>query len=106
MQSAIRPVPHSEIIPVPEPPVNVCFESRDEESCSTKENNDYDLKLSSNKPHLISQGELNDLVKDLNLSKNQVELLGSKLQGWNLLYKKYKIFFCRLLRKKTFSLRY
>jgi len=31
--------------------------------------------------HLISQSELNDLVRDLNLSKIQVELLASRLQG-------------------------
>jgi hypothetical protein len=41
----------------------------------------------STEPHLISEGELNDLVRDLNLSKSQAELLGSRLQGWNLLQK-------------------
>jgi hypothetical protein len=36
-------------------------------------------------PHLISQSELNDLVRDLNLLKFQAEHLASRLQGWNLL---------------------
>jgi hypothetical protein len=36
-------------------------------------------------PHLISQSELNDLARDLNLSKIQAELLASPLQGWNFL---------------------
>jgi hypothetical protein len=36
-------------------------------------------------PHLISQSELNDLVRDLNLSKIQAGLLASRLQGWNLI---------------------
>jgi hypothetical protein len=38
-----------------------------------------------NKPHLIAQSELNDLVRDLNLSKAQAELLVSRLKQWNLL---------------------
>jgi hypothetical protein len=40
-----------------------------------------------NKPHLIAQSELNDLVHDLNLSKTQSELLGSRLKESNLLQK-------------------
>jgi hypothetical protein len=49
----------------------------------------------SNEPHLISRGELNDLVRDLNLSKSQAEFLGSRLQGWNLLQKNTNILiFC------------
>jgi len=35
---------------------------------------------SSNEPHL-TQGDLNDIVRDLNLSKKQRELLGSRLKG-------------------------
>jgi hypothetical protein len=34
---------------------------------------------SSNEPHLLTQGHLNDTVHDLNLSKKQAELLGSRL---------------------------
>ena len=36
-------------------------------------------------PHLISQSELNDLVRDLNLWKIQAELLASCLQGYSLI---------------------
>ena len=42
-------------------------------------------------PHLISQSELNDLVRDLNLSKIQAELLASRLRGWNLLQQGVKV---------------
>ena len=35
----------------------------------------------SNEPHLLTQGGLNDIVRDLNLSKKQAELLGSRLKG-------------------------
>ena len=41
--------------------------------------------------HLINPKELNDLVGDLELSKQRVELLGSRLQEWNLLAEGTKI---------------
>ena len=53
-------------------------------------------------PHLIHQSELNDLVRDLNLTKNQVEILGSRLQEWNLLSDATRISIFRT-RQKDFS---
>lgn len=35
--------------------------------------------------HPLSQAELNDLVAGLELTKQKAELLGSRLQEWNLL---------------------
>lgn len=35
--------------------------------------------------HLISQSELSDLIRDLNLSKQKAELLASRLQEWKYL---------------------
>jgi hypothetical protein len=49
-----------------------------------KANNDMDCDptfagaCSSNEPHLLTQGDLNDIVRDLNLSKKQDELSGSR----------------------------
>ncbi|ESO10333.1 hypothetical protein HELRODRAFT_183749 [Helobdella robusta] len=40
---------------------------------------------------MITQGELSDLVRDLGLTKNKAELLGSRLQQWNLLDRGTKI---------------
>ena len=34
---------------------------------------------SSDEPHLLTQGDLNDIVRDLNMLKKQAELLGSSL---------------------------
>jgi hypothetical protein len=34
-------------------------------------------------PHLIEQSELTDLVRDLILSKQQAQLLGSRVPQWN-----------------------
>ena len=36
---------------------------------------------SSNEAHLLTQGDPNDIVRDLNLSKKQAEILGSRLKG-------------------------
>ena len=36
-------------------------------------------------PLFINQEHLNDLVRDLYLSKEKAEILGSRLQQWNLL---------------------
>ena len=43
------------------------------------------IKTNAEKPHLITQPELNDLVRDLTLTKQQSELLASRLGEWNLL---------------------
>ena len=39
----------------------------------------------SDRLHFIKQEDLNDLVPDLNLSKNQSEILQSPLKSWKLL---------------------
>lgn len=93
LPSAIRPVPHSEELPIPAPPenVNLLSENSDEEDLQLRpENDDFedlDYDGMSTEPHRINQHELNDLVRDLSLSKKQAELLASRLKGWNLLEK-------------------
>ena len=37
-----------------------------------------------NSKHKITEGELNDLIRNLELPKNKAELLASRLQHWNL----------------------
>ena len=44
--------------------------------------------------NLIAQLELNDLVRDLSLTKNKIELTASCLQQWKLLVLWYKDVFC------------
>jgi len=41
--------------------------------------------------HNITEGELNDLIRDLELPKNKAELLASRLQQWNLLHHSVKV---------------
>lgn len=88
LQSAIRPVPHSDKLPLPTRPavdeMNVRESDTSEESSSIVDA-DPEYEESSGLPHFISQPEMNDLVRDLGLSKTKSELLGSRLKGWNLL---------------------
>jgi len=100
--SAMRPVPHSAELPVPKPPTNMTLgdsESSDEDVGQANKNVDCDPTFagvcSSSEPHLLTQGEPNDIVRDLNLSKKQAEILGSMLKGWNLLRQDTKVCFYR-----------
>jgi hypothetical protein len=84
--STMRPVPHGEGHPVPEPPEIVTLESEkeeDDEICdisepSTLKDHEFAHNVMSAEPHRITENELNHLVRDL-------ELLASRLQQWNLL---------------------
>jgi len=102
LPSAMRPIPQSAELPVPKPPTNMMLsesESSDADVGQDINNKDCDLTFgggsSSNEPHLLTQGDLNDIVHDLNLSKKQAELLGSRLKGWNLLRQDTKVCFHR-----------
>jgi len=100
LPSAMRPVPHSAELPVPKPPTNMTLsdsESSDEDVYQADNNMNCDPTFaeacSSNEPHLLNQGDLNDIIRDLNLSKKQAELLGSRLKCPNLLRQNTKVCF-------------
>ena len=91
--SAIRPVRHGDSLPIPEPPSTYSLESdTDTETTDEKsvESVNYECDVSV-QPHMITQQELNDLVRDLDLPKYKAEILGSRLQQWNLLDKDVNI---------------
>ena len=86
----MRPVNHTDSLEIPKPqhishdvflPADeiISFESDEEFIPPALE------IIESTLPHLINQCELNDLVRDLKLTKEQSELLGSRLKQWNLL---------------------
>ena len=91
LDSAIRPVPHSEELPFPVfeglPQLEFTIFSADDLSSTDTETTiaDYDFPPSLSPPQLFSQKELNDLARDLNLSKESSELLASKLKEKNRL---------------------
>ena len=97
--SAIRPVPHAYGIPVSESLDNFVMYSDDENSVSSNSEEqqpsasryaDY-LPNTDSSNHKITESELNDLIRDLELLKNKAELLVSKLQQWNLLHLSVKV---------------
>ena len=78
LPSAIRPVLHSSELPIPKPPSDLPVISDESAECSTDSSTDFDPCVSERRPHFITQEDLNDLVHDLNLSKDKSELLASR----------------------------
>ena len=103
--SAIRPIPHSDEIPIP---VFNAFEDvkRDESSSETNElDSEYeDIDTDANEPQLFTQNELNDLIRDLALSKDSAELLASRLNEKHLLARDAKVSYYR--KREESLLRY
>jgi len=81
---SIRPVPHTEDLPVPVPPQQYILDSDDEPienqqktpQPSTATDDDFTVGLQFNEFHRFTQEDLNDLIRDLDLHKNKAELLG------------------------------
>ena len=81
-RSVMKPVPHSDDLPVPTPPVNKDLLSSSDEEMLSREDSAESLSLedieftysgtSGNEPHWIMQEDLNDLAHDLYLSKQQL----------------------------------
>ena len=88
--AALRPVKHDDSLPYPKP---LQQWSLHEESTNTSPEDEPGPSYSNVDPdfpqltvlHLISQSEPNDLVTVFNLSKIHVELLFSRLKGWNFM---------------------
>ncbi|GBM94192.1 hypothetical protein AVEN_219095-1, partial [Araneus ventricosus] len=67
------------------------FEPQPGPPTSTDDDENYPADLVYRHPHLVTEPELNDLVRNLELPKSKSQLLGSRLQQWNLLEKGVKI---------------
>ncbi|KAM3928102.1 uncharacterized protein RB166_006233 [Leptodactylus fuscus] len=87
--SSIAPVPHCPELPVPTPPDRSTPPSKESSRSDTKEDvKDHDFSSYTDeelKPYYPNQKDLNDLIRDLGLSKSNAELLTSRLKQWNLL---------------------
>jgi len=88
-------------VPLPKPPEYYTLDSEPEsEEASTeagssmREDQDFSI-YSTVEPHSITQAELNNLFWGLDLPIFKAQLLGSKLQQWNLLDKGVKVSFYR-----------
>ena len=84
------PIPHSDALPVPaftQPNTDTTFSASDETTTD-------DASVELPEP-LFTQPELNDLVRDLNLSKESAELLSSRLNEKNLLSRNTRVTYYR-----------
>ena len=101
LRYSMRSVPHSDDLPVPTPPVNKDLLSSSDEEMPSRKDSAESISLediespfsgtSGNEPHWITQEDLNDLARDLCLSKQQSELLASRLKQWNLVQEDVRI---------------
>ena len=86
--SSIAPVPLSSEMPLSKPPSNKAPKDS-AESQDMEEDSDEEFNIShsdkNTEPHFPSQQELDDLVRDMGLTKSNAELLTSRLKEWNLL---------------------
>ena len=87
--SSIAPLPYSDQLPVLIPtrcqhPVSADESTTDEDDITI---DDYILNsnLEEKKPYYPNQKDLNNLIRDLGLTKSNAELLTSRLKQWNLL---------------------
>ncbi|XP_036328305.1 uncharacterized protein LOC118754674 [Rhagoletis pomonella] len=92
--SSMAPVPHSSDRPVPTPPekeqVSSC-ESPDSMSVEDNEGEGFNLLADNKNPYYPNQKDMNDLIRDLGLTKSDAELLTSRLMQWNLLDPSVKV---------------
>ena len=93
LASAIRPVPHCPEIPIPKPPDTSYYSVSNSDVMSSSDVldadynycNEYVCHNDMKTPKLMSQFYLDDLVRDLGLSKICAEVLGSRLHDLNML---------------------
>ena len=77
--SSIAPVPHCEDLPIPKPRM---LESLSSASASEEgKNADFDEARTSKEPHFPNQQEMDDLIQSMGLTKENAELLTSRLKS-------------------------
>ena len=100
--SAIKPVPHGPGVPVPSP----LEKGELEEDMEGVKVEDTDISVtfeptsSMTLPRPLIQSQLNDLTRDLGLSKGNAQLLGSRLSESNLLFKETTFYWYRNREEK------
>ena len=95
LDSARTPVPHDDSMPPPVPPLH----GLDTTDSSTDEHNSDTIEDLI----LFSQKHLNDLIRDLCLSKEKAELLASRLKERNMVERDIKVSYYRKLNRDLSS---
>uniref|UniRef100_A0A2D4I9T2 Uncharacterized protein n=1 Tax=Micrurus lemniscatus lemniscatus TaxID=129467 RepID=A0A2D4I9T2_MICLE len=87
ISSFIAPVPHCPELPIPTSRNRSAMfrsKSNSKEGIADTDYNSTDV-AEEKKPYFSNQKDLSNLIRDLDLTKSQAELLTSKLKEWNLL---------------------
>ena len=89
LDSARRPIPHDDTLPIPVPPFEEpeCVDDTNPDQSSDHDDDDDDEYLPEKNayPKRFNQQDLNDLIRDLSLPKDKAELLASRLKERNML---------------------
>lgn len=87
LDSARRPIPHDDTLPIPVPPLGIeepeCVDDTNPDESSDDDDEYLPEKITY--PKLFNQHDLNDLIRDLSLPKDKAELLASRLKERNML---------------------
>src|SRR5678815_5299449 len=99
LESARRPLPHSDDVPIPVfttlPDLALSDEEDIQDLVCTLANSGSEYEESTSTQQQFSQEDINDLVRELSLSKQDSELLASRLSEKNCLKAECKITFFR-----------
>ena len=87
--SSIAPVNHGPELLVPQPPTTHAISSNSSEDDDT--DFEVDTQCSSKNHHFLNQSELDDITRDLDLTKAKAEIISFRLKEWNLLGPSRKI---------------
>jgi hypothetical protein len=85
VQTDKRQSPHRPDLPLPSPPDNLSDESGSSSLQSATEEMHFEPHQYDRPVDKFTQSELNDLIRDLQLTKEMSELLGSRLREKNML---------------------
>ena len=83
ISSSIAPVSHGPELPIPQPPTTHAISSTSSEDDDA--DFDVDTQCLSKDSHFSNQNELDDLTRDLGLTKAKAEILYFRPKEWNLL---------------------
>ena len=87
--SSIAPVNHGQELRIPQPPTTRAISSTSLED--DEADFEVDTQCSSIDPYFPNQNKLDDLTRDLGLTKAKAEKLSSRLKEWNLFAPSCKI---------------
>jgi hypothetical protein len=101
--SARRPVEHDDSLPILKPPQQLTVHEEEPTSTSPEDEPGSSCSIVDpdfpklTVPHLVSQSELNDLARNINISKTQAEFLTSRLQEWKFLQQQNTLLLFQLM---------